>query len=362
MGERGGHGTRALATVSGQRTGKSGAIATAGPSIPRPRGPITAGLIEQLGSNQPKAMLPDVGSVSEPLADDDLQLALYLCYELHYRGLEGVAPDREWNPRLLEFRSALEEMMLEALVGEVGPPEPPPGGVGELVFELVEADEAPSLSAYIEVAASLEEFREFVIHRSAYQLKEADPHSWAIPRLAGAPKAALVEIQADEYGGGDPDRMHATLFARSMDALSLDSTYGAYLDRLPGATLATVNLMSLFGLHRRWRGAIVGHLAAFEVSSPRPNGRYANGLRRLGFEAPATEFFDEHVEADSVHENIAAYDLAGGLAAVEPGLAGDILFGVRALLLLDGRFAELLLKPGGLMRARCVPAAPSVGS
>ena len=307
-------------------------------------------------------MLPDVGSVSEPLGDDDLQLALYLCYELHYRGLEGVSPDREWSPRLLEFRSKLEGAMLEALVGEVGSPTPPRRDVGELVFELVKTDDAPSLSAYIERKASLEEFREFLIHRSAYQLKEADPHSWAIPRLTGAPKAALVEVQADEYGGGDPDRVHATLFARSMGALGLDSTYGAYVDRLPGITLATVNLMSLFGLHRRWRGAIVGHLAAFEVSSPQPNRRYANGLRRLGFEAPATEFFEEHVEADSVHENIAAFDLAGGLASAEPGLAGDILFGVRALLQLEGRFAESLLDAWRLEESSLLDLAPSVRS
>jgi hypothetical protein len=321
----------------------SGAVASPTPSLPDPRGPITAELFEQLGSEPPKAMRPDLSSVRDPLADDDLQLALYACYELHYRGLEGVFPDCEWSPRLLEFRSTLEGAMLEALVEEVGPPRVPRGVVGELVFELVESDDAPSLSAYIERSASLEEFREFVIHRSAYQLKEADPHSWAIPRLAGSPKAALVEVQADEYGGGDPDRVHATLFARSMDALGLDSTYGAYLNRIPGTTLATVNLMSLFGLHRRWRGAIVGHLAAFEVSSPLSNGRYAKGLRRLGFGAQATEFFDEHVEADSVHENIAAYDLAGGLAAQEPEIAGDIVFGIRALLLLEGRFSELLL-------------------
>jgi heme oxygenase-like protein len=341
----------------GHRTPKSAAIAAARPSIPRPRGPITSDLIEHLGSKS-KASLPDLGSVSDPLADDDLQLALYLCYELHYRGLEGVTPDWEWSPRLLEFRSALEGMFLEALLAEIGPPDQPRGDVGGLVFELVEADDAPSLSAYIERSASLEEFREFVIHRSAYQLKEADPHSWAIPRLAGGPKAALVEVQADEYGGGDPDRVHATLFARTMDAIGLDSGYGAYLDRLPGTTLATVNLMSLFGLHRRWRGAIVGHLAAFEVSSPRPNGRYANGLRRLGFDAPATEFFDEHVEADSVHENIAAYDLAGGLAALEPELAGDIIFGVRALLLLEGRFSELLLDAWQLGESSLLGVAP----
>ena len=41
----------------------------------------------------------------------------------------------------------------------------------------------------------------------------------------------------------------------------------------------------------------------------------------------ATAFFDEHVEADAVHEAIAAVDLAGGLARQEPELAGDILLG-----------------------------------
>ena len=181
------------------------------------------------------------------------------------------------------------------------------------------------------------------MHRSAYQLKEADPHSWALPRLSGGPKAALVEIQADEYGGGDPQRIHATLFAHAMDALGLDSAYGAYVDRLPAVTLATVNLMSTFGLHRRLRGAIVGHLALFEMTSSIPNRRYANGLRRLGFGAGATAFYDEHVVADAVHENVAAVDLAGGLARQDPRLAPDILWGAAALVELDARFARHLL-------------------
>ena len=150
-------------------------------------------------------------------------------------------------------------------------------------------------------------------------------------------------MQADEYGGGRADRMHATLFANAMRALDLDSAYGAYLDRIPAVTLATVNLMSMFGLHRRLRGAIVGHLAAFEATSPIPNGRYAKGLRRLGLGEEALDFFDEHVEADSVHENIAVYDMAQGLAIAEPELAADILFGVRALLHLDRRFTLHLM-------------------
>ena len=55
-----------------------------------------------------------------------------------------------------------------------------------------------------------------MLHRSAYQLKEADPHSFALPRLWGPPKAAMVTIQADEYGGGRPERIHAQLFADAM--------------------------------------------------------------------------------------------------------------------------------------------------
>jgi hypothetical protein len=195
----------------------------------------------------------------------------------------------------------------------------------------------PPLSAYVRRSATLTEVRELVVHRSVYQLKEADPHSWGIPRLTGRAKAALVEIQVDEYGGGRPERMHATLFAATMRALGLDDTYGAYVDVVPAVTLATTNAISMFGLNRRRRGALVGHLAAFEMTSSLPNGRYGDGLRRLGFDRTATEFFDVHVEADAVHEQIAAVDLCGGLLATEPHLRADVLLGAATALHLDVR-------------------------
>jgi hypothetical protein len=283
-------------------------------------------------------------AVDDPLGDDDLQLALYLCFELHYRSFPGVDPEWEWNPGLIAIRNALEEVFLVALAEAVGPVGAvDPVGVGELLFRLEAEDDGPPLSRYLERHAGIEQFREFVIHRSLYQLKESDPHSWAIPRLDGAAKTALLEVQADEYGGGRPERMHSRLFAKTMRALGLDDRENAYLGRIPGTTLATVNLMSAAGLRRSRRGAIVGHLAMFEMTSSIPNRRYGNGLRRLGLDAEATDFYDEHVEADAVHENIAAYDLAGGLARQEPELAPEIIFGARALLLLEARFARRLL-------------------
>jgi Iron-containing redox enzyme len=321
------------------------------PPTPAPRGPLSEAVLTAL-SAEPGVLSPrpqDLPVVSDdPLGDDDLHLALYCCYELHYRGFDEVDPRWEWDPGLLALRAGLEQVFENGLVDALAGWTPPSADAATMDLALraiADADDSPSLSQYLETRGTLAQFREFAIHRSAYQLKEADPHTWAIPRLWGAPKAALVEVQSDEYGGGDPHRVHAHLFARAMRALALDDTYGAYVEALPGVTLATVNLMSFFGLHRRHRGRLVGHLALFEMTSSIPNRRYATGLRRLGLSgADATAFFDEHVTADAVHENIAAVDLAGGLAQSEPQLLHDILFGARALVELDRRWAHTLLE------------------
>jgi hypothetical protein len=313
--------------------------------LPPSRGPITASLFAALVEEVDSPIATDSGlHVDDVLTDDDLQLALYVCYELHYAELKGVDARWEWAPSLIAYRAMLESQLEAAISALVRPCSPAESAdVGGSLQQIVEADVGPSLSRYVETGASLEQFIELAIHRSAYQLKEADPHSWAIPRLTGAPKAALVEVQSDEYGGGSVERMHSVLFANTMAALGLDASYGRYLAQLPGITLATVNLMSFFGLHRRLRGALVGHLAAFEMTSSVPNRRYANALRRMGYDSPATDFYDEHVEADAVHENIAAWDLAHGLARAEPWLAPDILMGARALLAVDGLWATHLM-------------------
>jgi Iron-containing redox enzyme len=313
-------------------------------ALPPPRGPLSERLFAALEGPPGEGLEVPAGDSGNPIGDEDLQLALYVAYELHYTGIEGVDEGWEWAPSLLALRAALERPF-EAAVAETVEPasEEELRSVGEALQRIVAEDPGPPLSRYMETQGTLEQMLEHVVHRSAYQLKEADPHSWAIPRLGPRPKAALLEVQADEYGGGSAERMHSVLFAKTMAALGLDPTYGAYLDRLPAVTLATVNLMSFFGLHRRRRGAIVGHLAAFEMTSSVPNRRYGNALRRLGFDREATHFYDEHVEADAVHENIAAWDLAGGLAAEEPAVAADILFGARALLQLEARWAGHLM-------------------
>lgn len=79
------------------------------------------------------------------------------------------------------------------------------------------------------------------------------------------------------------------------------------------------------------------------MTSSIPNRFYGNGFRRLGFGNDVTWYFDEHVEADAVHEQIAARDLAGSLAEDHPGLLPDIFFGAAACLAMDGWVGTHLL-------------------
>lgn len=350
-------------------------------TIPQERGPISDGLFRLLAGSpgdDPAAMaaLQDLAAAQLPLTDDiiddgDVQLSLFCLYELHYGGLDGVTDSWEWNPGLIALRQLLEEPFERALrdaarpyadaarpytaADHAGPDHAGPAAaldsaagldsdaVADILFAIAAQEGGPGMSRHVAKRATLAQLREFLIHKSIYQLKEADPHTWAIPRLHGRAKAALVEIQADEYGGGRPDRMHSTLFARTMRGLGLDDRYGAYADAVPPVALASVNVMSLFGLNRRLRGAVAGHLAIYEMTSSRPNQLYGNGFRRLGFGAAVTAYFDEHVEADAVHEQIAGRDLAGGLVESEPDLFPDVLFGATAVMAIDARLTQHIM-------------------
>lgn len=330
---------------------------SAGPRRSMPRGPLSATVLSAL--RRPPGSLGPTPPVAEidALADDDLQLALYCCYELHYRGLYGADPNWEWDPALLGFRAGLERAFLRRLRDEIVPAGlRRPGNISDAFAELIADPSGPSLSTFLLESGTLGQFREFCVHRSAYQLKEADPHTFAIPRLWGEAKAAMVEIQYDEYGSGHAADMHSTLFAATMTALALDPTYGAYIDRLPGATLATVNLVSMFGLHRRWRAALVGHLAVFEMTSVEPMGRYGRALARMGIGPEGRRFYDVHVAADAHHGVIAVDRMVAALIETEPRLGPDLLFGAAAVLVVEDHFAHHLLNAWSTGLSSLVPS------
>ncbi|GAA3035077.1 hypothetical protein Aglo01_43410 [Actinokineospora globicatena] len=299
--------------------------------------------------SQPPGSVRPLGRVvaADPFGDD-LQLALHLCYELHYQGLPGVDARWEWDPDLLRMRGAMERVFEDALRAET------PGGEDvAAAFDglLVEHVPGSGPSHFLRDQGEWWHLRELFTHRSIYHLKEADPHAWAIPRLRGRAKAALVAVEFDEYGGGRPERAHARLFADLLEAAGLSADYLGYLDDVPACTLATVNMMSLFGLHRRLRGALVGHLAAAEITTGPSAQRMERALRRLDAPEACVHFYTEHIEADAVHEQVLRRDIVGDLLEHEPELAADVVFGVRATELLEQRLADHLLDAWGAGRS-----------
>ena len=317
--------------------------------LPRHRGPLSSAVFERmLGSRDAEsAPLRVDASWPDPIDDADLQVTLWALYELHYRSFEDVDEAWEWCPELLAVREQLEAQFERALRDEVrSHVDTVVGATGDLadrLFALTDSFEGPSLAEHIERHATREQVREFLLHKSIYQLKEADPHTWVVPRLEPDIKAHLVELQFDEYGDGQPARVHQTLYAHTLAGAGLEATYGAYVDAVPATTLALSNAMSLFGLHRRLRAAALGHLGAVEATSSIPCRRYAAGIRRTGFSDDVAFFFDEHVEADAVHEQLALRGICAELVKTAPDLEADVVFGASACLALDARFATRLL-------------------
>ena len=313
--------------------------------LPEPRGPLSAAVLGLLRGEDVAVPGAVHGDAADPYGDD-LQLALHCCYELHYRGFEDVDDEREWDPAVLGLRRELERVFLRALRRDVEPGADVGAEVDALLLEPVGPD-AGGVSHHLRRDGELWQLREYVAHRSIYHLKEADPQAWVIPRLAGPAKAALVAVEYDEYGAGDPSRMHSVLFADMMTELGLTDTYGGYVEAVPGATLAEVNFMSLCGLHRSMRGALVGQFAMVELTSSPGSDRLVMAMRRLGCGPAAVRFYDEHVEADAMHEQVIRRGVLGPMLAVEPELAADVVFGIRAGLMLGERLSELLLDRWG---------------
>jgi len=111
--------------------------------LPRPRGPRSHALIELFGRRAGRSGSRPSG-VQDPLADDDLQLALYLCYELHYRGVEGRSL-MEWDPAC--SRSAPAGGAVRACVTPIDNLFIGDRSVTETLQAMAAAESRPSLSA-----------------------------------------------------------------------------------------------------------------------------------------------------------------------------------------------------------------------
>ncbi len=344
--------------------------------LPRPRGPLSRAVVESLAApltgpartatdalGRPVVDPGDLADLNASfpadasvLTDADQQLTLWVLHELSYRGFDGVDPDLEWDPTLVAVRRAIEARFEQALREACAPvlaELDPDADLGDTLLAMAADAPGPSPAAHLHRHADVEVVRDYLRERSVQQLKESDPQCFVLPRLEGSAKVALAELQYDEFGAGRPERLHQRLYAEAMTAAGLDPTYGAHVDDVSALSLACANLVSLLALNRRLRGASMGHLAFFEASSPVGSRKIAAGVERLGMPAAVAAYFHEHVEADSVHEQVAARDICGAMVEADPSLRDDVLLGAAACAHLDELSATELVE-----RWTAAPTAP----
>jgi hypothetical protein len=311
--------------------------------VPRARGPLSQWVSEVLVGADPGE--PPQVPAEALTGNEDAQLALWMSYELHYRGFDDAPPDAEWDLRILAQRRQIERRFEHELRAATADADVPfDADVGEVLLELADSADGPSIALRLQRDATADQMRDYLSQRSIVQLKESDPHSFVLGRLDGRAKVALAELQYDEYGGGRPGRLHAALYAQALRAAGLDARYGAYIEQASAVTLASVNVMSMFAFNRRLRGASMGHLAIFEATSSLPCRRISRGLERLGFPEDVRAYFDEHVEADAVHEHVVAHDICGAMVDAEPALRDDVIFGALVCVHMDDLVADDFMK------------------
>ena len=198
-------------------------------ALPQPRGPVSEALLAGL-RQRPHPLDPVAGDVGA----EDLHLALYCCYELHYRGFDGVDDDWEWEPSLLALRGAARAALRgrAARAGRAaGRAARPARRSTSLLRELMQCRRR---------AVGVD------LHRARGDAPSSCWSSWSTARrtssrrptrtrgrcrgCGAAPKAAMVEIQADEYGDGRAGRDPR----RAVRARDGGGRAGLHLRRVPG--------------------------------------------------------------------------------------------------------------------------------
>ena len=119
------------------------------PPLPEPRGPVSAFLLGEV-VQEPHPLPPTaVAEPADPLTDEDIQLALYVLYELHYRCFDGVDARWEWEPSLLALRATLERRWSSrcATRRRVPTSTNPPRWTAR--GTVADSDSGPSLSRYL---------------------------------------------------------------------------------------------------------------------------------------------------------------------------------------------------------------------
>jgi len=226
------------------------------------------------------------------LSADTTQRRLYV----YNRSLRDVTAYRELV--------SLEQEWILPRAAELEHRAPPFTSRHELVAalrELLRREEAdpPEWDQYLADHITMEQFKLVVAEFAVDGLVESQSHLPIIPRLPAKSRMAVFRVLIDEFGCGNDDQEHSTLYYKLLTELGMPTELEHYVARANEESLAYVNLFHWLAARAPAPEYFLGAYAYFESSVLYAFKSFAAASERLDIRN--NQYYTEHLYIDSFH-------------------------------------------------------------
>ena len=180
-----------------------------------------------------------------------------------------------------------------------------------------------SLFAYLAEKATREEMRWFLTQEIAGEAGFDDLVALTQVKMPTLAKLELARNFWDEMGRGQARNMHGALLDRVSQALELTPL----LEETAWEPLALANLLTGLAANRSYAYHAIGGLGVVELTAPGRVALVNEGLKRLGLDANARQYFVLHATLDVKHSQDWNREILTSLVAECPDYAQPIAEG-----------------------------------
>lgn len=282
--------------------------------------------------------LADLAAV-DPFDERDGLLALLTVHDLHLAPIDRLAGAEFWqhHPAVAQLKWRLEADLVascdadDTMVDWTLPDEPVAAVRAVAALGLV-----PDLYRWVAEDATAEEMMTFIALEGGPDGGFDDLVATCQVGLAGEAKLEMARNYWDEMGGGAADRVHTELHRKLVRSLDLPVIPRA---EQPVESLRRSALNGLLGTNRALQPEMVGALGLLELQAGPRCRQVLTGLRRLGVDDDALDFYDEHAVTDPRHGKDWLDNVVATLATDDRFAAGMVR-GARWRSLVNAQFFE----------------------
>ncbi len=208
------------------------------------------------------------------------------------------------NPSLdLDHHIPFEKNWIDAHLRRIHQHQPPLdlNGLLACLDELITQEGAhlPESSVYVTSRMTREEFKILVQEFAVDGLTEAQVFYFILPRLSLEAQMPMLRIMIDEFGSGNLQRAHTTLYIELLRELGMPLDVAHYCSTIESTSFEFVNLFFWLTLRADDPSYFAGAITYLESSIPNFFECYVQACKRLAIASHA--YYSEHQHIDMFH-------------------------------------------------------------